>query len=88
MDADYSNAPGDGQRKRRIAMFEDPIVEEVHAIRAQIAAECDHDFHKISERAKEFQKRFAAQIKTITKKELDQMRHRPAGVKPDETTGE
>ncbi|MCC6125928.1 MAG: hypothetical protein IT426_13265 [Pirellulales bacterium] len=56
-------------------MFEDPIVEEVRAIRAQIAAECDHDFHKISERAKEFQNRFAGRIKTMTKAELERIRH-------------
>jgi hypothetical protein len=60
-------------------MFNDPLVKEVHAIRAQIAEECDHDFHKISERAKEFQKRFASQIKTVTKEELDQLRQRPSG---------
>ena len=69
-------------------MFEDPIVEEVHAIRAQIAAECDHDFHKISERAKEFQKRFAGRIKTVTKEELERMRQGPMEVKPDEATAE
>jgi predicted metal-dependent phosphoesterase TrpH len=55
-------------------MFKDPIVEEVHAIRAQIAAECDHDFHKITERAIETQKRFASQIKTVTKEELQRIR--------------
>ena len=59
-------------------MFVDPIVEEVHAIRAQIAAECDHDFDKISERAIEVEKRLGGLIKTVTKEELDRIRHRPA----------
>jgi len=55
-------------------MFQDPIVEEVHAIRAQIAAECDYDFDKISDRAIETQKRFAGQIKTVNKEELERIR--------------
>jgi hypothetical protein len=69
-------------------MFEDPIVEEIHAIRAKIAAECNYDLHKISERAKEFMKQFEGRFKVVTKEELDQMRQRPAGVKPDEAQGE
>ena len=65
-------------------MFKDPIVEEVHAIRAKIAAECDYDFHKISERAKEVQKRFQSQIKTVTKEDVERMRRQP--ISPGETT--
>ena len=58
-------------------MFIDPIVEEVHAARAIIAAECDYDFHKMSERAKEVMNRYAGRFKIATEKELEQIRHRP-----------
>ncbi len=33
-------------------MYQDPIIEEIHAIRLQIEAECQGDFAKITERAK------------------------------------
>jgi predicted HicB family RNase H-like nuclease len=55
-------------------MFKDPIVEEVHAIRAKIAAECDYDLHRISERAKEFMKRFEGQFNVVNKEELERIR--------------
>jgi len=28
-------------------MWKDPIVEEIHAIRRQIAKECGHDLHRV-----------------------------------------
>jgi hypothetical protein len=61
-----------------MTMFNDPIVEEVHAIRAKIAAECDYDLHRISERAKEFMKRFEGQFHVVTKAEVEQLRHESA----------
>jgi hypothetical protein len=57
-------------------MFKDPIVEEVHALRAKIAAECDYDLHRMSERANEFLNRHEGQIKTVTKEDVDRIRNR------------
>jgi hypothetical protein len=34
-------------------MWKDPIVEEIHAIREQIARECDYDMRKIMERLRQ-----------------------------------
>jgi hypothetical protein len=36
-------------------MWKDPIVEEVHSIREQLAAEHDNNLHKIVEHVKEMQ---------------------------------
>jgi hypothetical protein len=57
-------------------MFIDPIVEEVHAARAKIAAECDYDLHKITQRIEKFMKQHEGQFKIATEDELDQLRHR------------
>lgn len=43
-------------------MFSDHIVEEVRAIREQLAAECDFDIHKICEQARQEQARSGAVI--------------------------
>ena len=43
-------------------MFEDPIVEEIRAIRKQLAAECDFDVHKILARAREHEKKHPERI--------------------------
>jgi hypothetical protein len=59
---------------RKAITFEDPIVAEVHAVRAQLAAECGHDSHKLSERTIEVQRRYAGQIKTVSKEELQRIR--------------
>jgi predicted HicB family RNase H-like nuclease len=67
-------ADGNDRRKRRMKMFSDPIVEEVHAIRAKIASECDYDLHRISERANEFMKRFEGQFNVVNKDELQRIR--------------
>jgi len=39
-------------------MYQDPIIEEIHAIRRQIEAECDGDFAKISQRAKQVEAQY------------------------------
>jgi hypothetical protein len=57
-------------------MFIDPIVEEVHAVRAKIAADCDYDFHKMSEAAKEIMKRYEGQFEIASQDEIDRIRHR------------
>jgi hypothetical protein len=57
-------------------MFVDPIVEEVHAARAKIAAQCEYDFHKMSARAKELMDRYKGQFTIVTKEEMNQLRHR------------
>lgn len=36
----------------------DEFVDEIHAVRSQIAKECDHDFEKIGAYFMELQKRF------------------------------
>ncbi len=56
-------------------MWRDPIVEEVRAIRRQIAAECDFDLHKLLDRAREAQKKWPGGV--VTKEELRQY-HRQA----------
>ena len=43
-------------------MFEDPIVEEIRAIRQRLAAECDFDVHKILARAREHEKRHPERV--------------------------
>jgi hypothetical protein len=37
-------------------MWKDPIVEEIHAVREEIARECDYDIEKIVARLKEKEK--------------------------------
>jgi hypothetical protein len=34
-------------------LFEDPVVAEIHAIRAQMLAECGGDHHKLMEQVRE-----------------------------------
>ena len=38
-------------------MWKDPIVEEIHAIRRQIAKECNHDIEQIVERLRKKEKK-------------------------------
>ena len=38
-------------------MWKDPIVEEIHAIRRQIARECNHNLGQIVERLRKKEKR-------------------------------
>jgi hypothetical protein len=40
----------------------DTFVEEIHAIRREIAEECDHDLKKIGEYFMELQKRFPQRL--------------------------
>lgn len=37
-------------------LFEDPVVAEIHAIRAQMLAECGGDHHKLMEKVDEREK--------------------------------
>jgi hypothetical protein len=37
-------------------LYEDPVVAEVHAIRAQMLAECGGDHHKLMEQVRERQR--------------------------------
>ena len=39
-------------------MWKDPVVEEVRAIREQIAAECDYDLHKLFEMQREIARKW------------------------------
>jgi hypothetical protein len=55
-------------------MWKDPIVEEVRAIRKQIAAECDYDWRKILQRERETLKRWKGKV--VTKQELMRERHK------------
>jgi hypothetical protein len=41
-------------------MWQDPIVEEIHQIRQQLAAQCGNDLSKIVERAMQHQQERAA----------------------------
>ncbi len=61
-------------------MWKDPVVEEVRAIREQIAAECDYDLHKIFEMQREVQRTWKG--KTVRKEDLPSKL--PAAVKPSE----
>jgi hypothetical protein len=54
-------------------MFNDPIVQEVRAIREKIAAECGYEYHKILLRGQEICSRYKDQFKFVTKEELDQL---------------
>jgi hypothetical protein len=37
-------------------LYEDPVVAEIHAIRAQMLAECGGDYHKLMEQVDEREK--------------------------------
>ena len=43
-------------------MWKDPIVEEIHAVRRQIAIECNHDIRQIVERLREKEKRHKGRL--------------------------
>ena len=64
-------------------MWKDPSVEEVHAIREKIAAECDHDPRKILQRERDVLKRWKGKV--VHKEELQKGRHeaRPSGAYKD-----
>ena len=36
-------------------MTQDPIIDEIHAIRKKICEECDYDFHRLTERYQKLQ---------------------------------
>ena len=38
------------------SFYEDPVVSEVHAIRAKMLADCGGDFHKLMENVRQHQK--------------------------------
>ncbi len=43
-------------------MWKDPIVEEIHAVRRQIAKECNHDIRQVVERLREKEKRHKGRL--------------------------
>ncbi len=47
-------------------MWKDPIVEEIHAVREQIARECDYDLRRIMDRLR---KKEGAHVGRIVHKE-------------------
>jgi hypothetical protein len=49
-------------------MWKDPIVEEIHAIREQIARECDYDLKRIMDRLRKKEKEHVGQV--VQKEEL------------------
>ena len=53
-------------------MILEPIVAEIRAIREQIAAECDFDFHKMCQRGEEVLHQW--NVKIVIKEELDRSR--------------
>ena len=52
--------------------WSDPILDEVHAIRAKIAAECGDDPEKLLKREREILKRWKGKV--LTKQDLQKMR--------------
>lgn len=56
-------------------MWNDPIVAEVHAIRARLSDEHGGDLHRIAEHFRTVQQRYAARVVTFPPR-------RPAGWKP------
>ncbi len=52
-------------------MYQDPIIEEIHAIRLQIEAECEGDFAKLTQRAKQIEAQYQDRIVY----DLDALRH-------------
>jgi hypothetical protein len=61
----------------------EPIVAEIRAIREQIAADCDYDFHKMCQRGEELLHQWNGKI--VNKEELDRSR-RPRAVAQYRTT--
>jgi hypothetical protein len=59
-------------------MPDDEVMRELRAIRAQIAAECDYDFHKLVEWAQQVEKTWPAKV--VTKEELRACREAAAPV--------
>jgi len=57
-------------------MWKDPIVEEVRAIRQEIAEECGYDLHRVLERDREVLKQWKGKV--VTKEELLRGREHPA----------
>jgi len=49
-------------------MWRDPIVEEIHAVRAQIARECGYDLKRIMERLRRREKEYPGRL--VRKDEL------------------
>ena len=43
-----------------VAMWNDPIIEEIHAVRRELAAQCNDDLKAIVQRAMQKQQRHAA----------------------------
>jgi hypothetical protein len=64
-------------------MLPEPIVAEIRAIREQIAADCDYDFHKMCQRGEEMLHHWPGAI--VNKEELDRTRGRHAIVQNDTT---
>jgi len=56
-------------------MWNDPIVEEVHAIRAQLAEANGGDLHRIAEHFRAAQQRYSARVVSFAPR-------RPVGWKP------
>ncbi|HUT37511.1 MAG TPA: hypothetical protein VNE39_28790 [Planctomycetota bacterium] len=54
--------------------MKDPIVDEIHAIREQIAAECGYDLHRMMTRQREVLKRWKGKV--VTKADLQKERQR------------
>ena len=54
--------------------MKDPIVEEVHAARKRIDAECGHDVRKIFERERQGMKAWKGKV--VTKEELAKRRQK------------
>jgi len=53
-------------------MSPEPIVAEIRAVRAQVAADCNYDFHQICLRGEEVLRQWNGKI--VTKEELDRSR--------------
>ena len=64
-------------------MFNDHIVEEVRAIREQLAAECDFDIHKICEQARQEQVKSGAVIVDFSRRSTKAAENEPSERKDD-----
>lgn len=53
-------------------MWRDPIVEEIHAVRDQIAQECDYDLKRLMERLRKKEREYPGRV--VHKGELTRSR--------------
>jgi hypothetical protein len=65
-------------------MWQDPIVEEVHQIRHQLAAQCNNDLSLLVERAMQRQEDRAVQVANLRAADTTPSKEQLAGVQRSE----